>query len=253
MGWPEVTIGACRLILGDCREVLPTLPQVDAVVTDPPYAEKTHQGARRSTWKRPQSVRPLLHFAAMGCEALRLCLAACCPHRWLIATMDYHHLVALEEMPPAGVRFVRFGIWNKTAYTPQFSGDRPAQGWEAIGIFHNRTTTLRWQGGGQRAVWTYDKIQDTASIQHPTQKPLALIVDLLQQFTDSGETVLDPFMGAGTTGVACVQLGRSFIGIEIEPRYFDIACCRIEQAYAQPDLFVPHLPIPAVHQEVLFA
>ena len=78
--------------------------------------------------------------------------------------------------------------------------------------------------------------------EHPTQKPIALVLKWLEQFTDNQETILDPFMGSGTTGVACVNLGRKFIGIEREPKYFDIACRRIEQAYSQPRLFTDDAP-----------
>ena len=72
---------------------------------------------------------------------------------------------------------------------------------------------------------------------------------VVDRFVQPGATVLDPFMGSGTTGVACAKLGRRFIGIEIEPRYFDIACARIDRAYAQPDLFIERPPEP--RQEVL--
>jgi site-specific DNA-methyltransferase (adenine-specific) len=75
------------------------------------------------------------------------------------------------------------------------------------------------------------------------------VAEILRDFTDANETVLDPFMGAGTTGVACANLGRSFIGIERDPRWFDRACRRIEAAYAQGDLFTP--PAPPPRQEVL--
>jgi DNA modification methylase len=77
--------------------------------------------------------------------------------------------------------------------------------------------------------------------EHPTQKPLKVMSWCLQ-FLPDAKTVLDPYMGSGTTGVACAQLGRKFIGIEIEPKYFDIACRRIEQAYAQGKLFDPAPP-----------
>ena len=73
---------------------------------------------------------------------------------------------------------------------------------------------------------------------HPAPMPFGLAHDHIRTWTIDGQTVLDPFMGSGTTGVACVKLGRKFIGIEIEPRYFDIACKRIQAAYDQPDMFI---------------
>ena len=250
MSWDMEQIGACTLYRGDALEVLPTLETIDVIITDPPFTAKTHHGARTNSWKQPNSVRPLLHFDAISLQKLRLILELSCPERWAIATVDYHHCIALEQEAPQGLRFIRFGIWNKTCAAPQFSGDRPAQGWEAIAILHHATHQLRWNGGGTRAVWTYDKIQGTKSIIHPTQKPLPLVLALTKQFSNRQETVLDPFMGSGTTGIACIKLGRSFIGIEIDERYFQMACERITDAYRQGDLFSP-APAPAPRQEAL--
>lgn len=78
----------------------------------------------------------------------------------------------------------------------------------------------------------------TEIVDHPCPKPESVWKKFIARFSREAEVVLDPFMGSGTTGVACVKLGRKFIGIEIEPKYFDIACRRIEQAYAQPDIFI---------------
>ena len=94
----------------------------------------------------------------------------------------------------------------------------------------------KWNGGGKAAIWRH--LVERGYKEHPTQKPAALICELLGQFTNPDQTILDPFMGSGTTGVACAKMGRKFIGIEIEPKYFDIACKRIEQAYKQPDMFI---------------
>ena len=85
--------------------------------------------------------------------------------------------------------------------------------------------------------------------EHETQKPVALMEHYIRNSTNPGQIVIDPFMGSGTTGVACVKLGRKFIGIELEPRYFDIACRRIEQACAQPDMFIA--PAPKATQETM--
>jgi site-specific DNA-methyltransferase (adenine-specific) len=107
-------------------------------------------------------------------------------------------------------------------------------GWEAVAICH-RPGRKRWNGGGRHAFWSVPK---AGKYGHPTEKPLTLVLSWISDFTDLGECILDPFMGSGTTGVAAVKLGRSFIGIEREPKYFDTACRRIEAAYAQPDLFI---------------
>lgn len=93
-------------------------------------------------------------------------------------------------------------------------------------------------GGGKRGVFEYYATHGRYG-GHPTEKPLGLMGELVQLFSNQGATVLDPFMGSGTTGVACARLGRKFIGIELEPKYFEIACRRIEEAQAQPDMFIP--------------
>ncbi len=86
--------------------------------------------------------------------------------------------------------------------------------------------------------------------EHPTQKPIEVMVRCIQELPNNTRTILDPFCGSGTTGVACVKLGRRFIGIEIEERYFNIACRRIEEAYKQPDFFV-QTPKPKPEQLAL--
>lgn len=235
MTWREEVIGDCRLILGDCLEVLPTLGNVDAVVTDPPYgADDTHAGHLSSVLLRNgepagQALRfegisaaELLDMATQWVELAR---------RWVVFSCEWKHVHRLDE---AGL-LVRFGIWRKPDGAPQFTGDRPGTGWEAVAICH-RPGRKTWNGGGSHAFWNVPK---AGRFGHPTEKPLALVGAWVRDFTDPGETVLDPFMGSGTTGVASVQLGRSFIGVEREPKYFDIACRRIEEAYKQPDFFVP--------------
>jgi site-specific DNA-methyltransferase (adenine-specific) len=107
-------------------------------------------------------------------------------------------------------------------------------GWEAIAILH-REGRKHWNGGGHHAVW----VCNVEHGEHPTQKPLKLLLDWVTKFTDKGETVLDPFMGSGTTGLACMRLGRNFIGIEKRPDYFALACRRMAEAPQQANLFSP--------------
>lgn len=217
-------IGDATLYLGDCREILPTLGRVDAVVTDPPFDSKTHMGAD----KRYSDI----DFAPLG-DAQKLARALVeVSDGWVLAFCAFEQFA--EYRDGAGNAWVRAGIWDKVSNMPQMTGDRPAQGGEGIAIMH-RPGRKKWNGGGKAAIWRH--LVERGEKEHPTQKPLSLISDLLGQFTAIGALVLDPFMGSGTTGVACVRLGRRFVGIEIEPRYFDIACRRIEEAYRQPRLF----------------
>lgn len=230
----EVLADGVELYLADCRDVLPTLGKVDAVVTDPPYGAVTHAGARSA---KSLGVTTIDFSAISSDDLVDLCRhLTALAERWIIMTCEWRHAAELEI---SGVPLVRLGVWIKPNGAPQFTGDRPGTGWEAIAILH-RDGKKRWNGGGHHAVWTCPIEQG----EHPTQKPIRLISDWVRAFTDPNETILDPFMGSGTTGVAAVKLGRRFIGIEIEEHYFTIACRRIEDALKQPDLFIEK-PQPA--------
>lgn len=160
-------------------------------------------------------------------------LAGAITQRWVVSFMDWRHVSALERCPPAGLRFVRFGIWYKPNGAPQFTGDRPATGWEAIVYLHKEGGRMRWNGGGRHGVYAESKVNG----EHPTTKPLVLVERLVKDFTDPGETILDPFMGSGTTLVAAKMLGRKAIGIELEQKWADVAVRRIKATEYKPSLF----------------
>jgi site-specific DNA-methyltransferase (adenine-specific) len=234
-------IGECELYLGDCREILPTLGKVDAVVTDPPYGDDaTHAGHLSSiVLRNGEAARQPLGFGGITADELLAMASAWCEvaTRWVVFSCEWKHVHKLDE---AGL-LVRFGIWRKPDGAPQFTGDRPGMGWEAVAVCH-RPGRKRWNGGGRHAFWSVPK---AGQFGHPTEKPEHLFGAWVRDFTDAGETVLDPFMGSGTTGAVCVKMGRRFVGCEINQKYFDIACRRIEDAYKQPDMFVaPPEPKP---------
>lgn len=225
-GGDRVQIGDCTLYLGDCREILPTLGEVDAVVTDPPYGMNYDTDSRRfsgSSIRRGEG-RSDRFITGDDCEFD--------PDPWLrfsevILWGANHYGTKL----PLGSTLV----WLKRypEHYGSFLSDAEI-GWQRGGcgvyVFHAPDSNGRRQKelsgdpfGGETG--------------HPTQKPVALMQWCLERV--KGSTILDPFCGSGTTGVACAKLGRKFIGIEIEPRYFEIACRRIEDAYKQRDLFVP--------------
>ena len=232
-----VTIGDATLYLGDCMDILPTLPKVDAVITDPPFDAKTHAGADPEFSEI--DFLPLLDVAGLASSLVNA------SDGWVIAFCAFEQLAAYRD--GAGTSWIRAGIWDKVSNMPQMTGDRPAQGGEGIAIMH-RPGRKKWNGGGKAAIWRY--LVERGEKQHPTQKPLMLIRELVELFTQPENMILDPFMGGGTTGVAALQLGRKFIGIESEPKYFDIACKRIEQAAAQGKLFAPE-PVKQVQEELL--
>ena len=225
------TIGNATLYLGDCLEVMAGLPKVDAVITDPPYSANTHKQAKTNKGKG-YGVQ-LVTFAALDDEGFAAVVEACLSvaHGWVIATCDYRHAALMYQHR----RFVRLGAWVKPNPMPQISGDRPGQGFETVLVMHSGGRTKKWNRGGGAGVWNFPT--EGGGTEVPTQKPVALASAFVSDFTNRGETVCDPFMGSGTTGIACANTGRRFVGIERDERHFDIACRRIEDAQRQARMF----------------
>lgn len=224
-------IGDCTLYLGDCLEVLPVLERVDCVITDPPYAANTHKMAK--TNKGVGHGVKLITFAALTDDMFREVVAACIGKAdgWVVMTCDYKHAALFYDAP----EFVRLGAWVKPNPMPQISGDRPGQGFETVLVLHSGKIQKWWSRGGGSGVWT---VPVTNGAEVPTQKPIELAMAFVSDFTREGQTVLDPFLGSGTTAVACVKQGRKFVGCELDEARFEIACARIRRAVAQPDMFV---------------
>lgn len=220
-------IGDALLIHGDAFAIMPSLGEVDCIITDPPYNTKTHKGARSAKSLTASQI----DFDGISEEQfIEFCgNAVAQARRWVVMSCAWQHAAQLEK---TGVPLVRLGVWTKKNAAPQFTGDRPGVGWEAIAILH-REGKKRWNGGGHHAVWACNVEHGD----HPTQKPLPLLMDWVTKFTDAGETILDPFMGSATTGIACAKLGRKFIGIEKEQRYFELAVRRLTDFYSQSDMF----------------
>lgn len=225
----KVTIGDATLYLGDCREILPTLGKVDAVITDPPYSANTHKMAK--TNKGVGHGKRLITFSHLPDESFDAVMAECLAvaDGWVVATCDYKHAARFYEHGS----FVRVGAWVKPNPMPQISGDRPGQGFETVLILHAGKRAKAWNRGGGAGVWTFPV---ATGAQVPTQKPVELFQAFVADFTKRGETVADPFMGSGTTGAAALSQGRRFIGIERDERHFEIACRRIEDAQRQASL-----------------
>lgn len=228
-------IGNATLYLGDCQEILQTLKNVDAIITDPPYSETTHSNAKSNKGKGHGN--KTIDFNSIDINDLKKIMELCSPlcSRWWVSTMEWRHIAEFDKIPPIGWELVRFGVWLKTNPMPQISADRPAQGWEGIAYLHSTNgEKKKWNGGGSHGNYVGSIVTDG---NHPTGKPIPLFSQFVDKFTDKNDIVLDPFMGSGTTGVACVTMARKFIGIEKEQKYFDIACQRIENAQRQERLF----------------
>jgi len=235
-------VSAWQVIHGNCREVLPTLGQVDHVITDPPYSEKVHKSERSGAMVEEPGKGEAAYFrnTDLGFAHLEPELRAFVSseigrlsRRWSLIFADIEGAPAwATDLARGGTNYVRTGAWVKIGATPQFTGDRPATGFEAVVIGHRaKAGRYRWNGGGRHAVWSHPIVLDRngpGDRIHTTQKPLSLMLELVELFTDPGDLVLDPFCGSGTTGVACIRLGRRFIGIEKDATYAAVARERLE-------------------------
>jgi site-specific DNA-methyltransferase (adenine-specific) len=249
--WREEIIGDCTLYLADCLEILPTLGKVDAVVTDPPYETEAHRKERKITGMNRGVIAEAFTFSEINPireYVAKLMVDAC--NGWCLAFCMAEGIAPWRDaFEDAGAKYKRAMVWIKPDAMPQFNGQCPAAGFECITAVWCGVGFSKWNGGGRVGTFEFCK-NSGGKHEHETQKPVPLMQELCMLFSDQGETILDPFMGSGTTGVACVKTGRRFIGIEKEPAYFDIACRRIEEAYRQGDLFVPQPPRKPVQVEL---
>ena len=233
-------IGDATLYLGDCLEILPTLGRVDHVIADPPYEAEAHTPVCRTHSSIKTGIAAVLGFDAITPEQ-RNALPAFCADRvagWSIVFCQVEAVPAWRDAIEAvDGKYKRAMAWVKPDASPQFNGQGPAQGFECAVAAWWGDGFARWNAGGKRGVDTHCVNGSARHGTHPTEKPVSLMRELLGDFTNAGQTICDPFMGSGTTGVAALQLGRKFIGVEIDPGYFDIACKRIEEAWKQPRLF----------------
>lgn len=234
--WPVVTGPGWAMVHGDCLEVMAAMPAgcVGHMIGDPPYSEHTHS----RTWSAKTIGRPTVYdgidFAHIDRDdAFKVAVeAARISARWFVAFTDVEGIALWREaVVDAGLDYVRTCAWVKPDATPQFTGDRPASGFEAFVLAHPKGRK-RWNSGGKRNVYTHCRPSGGAA--HPTTKPVDLMAEIVADFTDEGEVVIDPFCGSGSTGLACLRLGRSFLGIERDPAYFEIACRRLRGDEAKP-------------------
>lgn len=201
----KVVIGDATLYCGDCLEILPTLGEVDAVVTDPPYG--IGFAAQPTRYQRINGMEPASWDNERPQTAVNLAIS-----RVRFAIIWGGNYFALP--PSRG-----WLVWSKTGNAPSMADLEMA--WTNIDM-----NARSFEKSVKSA--SLEKNLQTAA--HPSQKPVGLM-EWSIGFLPDAATILDPFMGSGTTGVACVKLGRKFIGIEIEPKYFDIACDRIRRAH----------------------
>jgi site-specific DNA-methyltransferase (adenine-specific) len=219
----EERIGGQRLLLGDCLQIMQELGPVDAVVTDPPYGIGFPYASYEDT---RENLRALVSGVFSHRDSFTRAVVLCGPSQ-------------IHEYPPCD--WVGAVTWNTTGsfgkfgysqWTPVLLYGEDIKG---FGNVNGITKSDTYQISGGASVGFQ---RDAAQKLHTCPKPLNIMVQTAQRYTEPGSVVLDPFMGSGTTLVACQKLGRQGIGIEIDPEYFDIACRRVEEAARQPDLFI---------------
>lgn len=223
----KVVIGNCTLYCGDCMHILSTLERIDAIVTDPPYGlgertgtisknrqHKNNYGVYEDTYENLiESIIPRFKQALSLCG--RAVITTGGKHAWEYPKPD----VLGSFYQPASCGMCPWG--RQTMQPILFYGKDPRAG----KTIQHTTRVLT---------------EASSSKEHPCAKPINATMWMVERASLSGEVVLDPFMGSGTTGVACVKMGRSFIGIELDEDYFNIACKRIQEAYDQPDMFTEY-------------
>ena len=219
-------IGDCTLALGDCLEILPTLGKFDLLLTDPPYGIGESSSKVSSRQRRPGGTS-----------------------KAKADQRDYGEFEWDRERPTdATIR----QILKKTRWAAIFGGNYfslpPSSCWLVWDKLNGgndfsdcELAWTNWPKAVRRIQWRWNGMirQGNEERFHPTQKPLAVMKWVLELCPQPARTVIDPFAGSGTTGVACVELGRKFVGIEIDPVYFDIACRRIEQAVKKQECKLP--------------
>lgn len=213
-----VVIGNATLYLGDCRDILPTIGKVDAVITDPPYGIGEANGKNKSRGKLAVSKDYNVKNwddKIIDQETIDFIIEN--SNNQIIFGGNYYSL------PPTSCWL----IWDKENGATDFADCEIA--WTNL---KKAIRIIRYQWHGMI------RKNNEPRGHHPTQKPIGVMKWCISHLPKDAISIIDPFMGSGTTGIAAVQMGRKFIGIEQDAEYFDIACKRIEDAQRQKDFFI---------------
>lgn len=218
-------IGDATLYLGDCREVLPALQPIDVIVTDPPYGIN-HSSSYGASWQRTKIAGD--HDTALRDEVLAGVDNVAAFGSWKTPPIaDVRGCLVFDKGPAFGMGDLAFP-W-KPSFELIYIRGRAWRGRRDEGVLRGHVQ-VSWET-------QFKGLGDREARSHPHQKPFSLCEALLQKLPPEF-VVVDPFMGSGTTGVACARMGMRFVGVEIETQYFDVACRRIETAQRQHRLAV---------------
>jgi hypothetical protein len=212
--------------------------EVDHIISDPPFTDHVSAKAKQRVGLGQRQGRTVvaegqaLSFDGIDERELGPLLVPYAK-RWTVLFCAIEQIGGYAAACPE--HWVRGGVWVKTNPSPQFTGDRPGMWGESLAIMH-APGKKRWNRGGHAGLWTGATRNSTYRSTpfdervHETQKPLWLMVALVEAFTDPGDLVWDPYAGSGTTGVACLLTGRRFLGHEMQQRYHEVACERLAAA-----------------------
>lgn len=247
----EILAEGIEVWLGDARDIIPLLSKPDHIICDPPYEDELHNAMGRIRRNDGQQMIQDLGFSGVNvsrAEYAKLLVEA--SNGWLILfTLAEGVRAWRDQIQLNGGKWDTTLAWVKPDASPRFNGQGAARGFECAVTAWCGKGYRSWNGGGKRGVYTHC-VNTNREGTHPTEKPVPLIMELVSDFTQKDSLVLDPFMGSGTTGIACVKLERRFIGIEIEERFFNLSCKRISDSLKQVDMFVE---IPKLKQGKFFS
>lgn len=230
-------IGRATLYLGDCRDILPTLPKVGHIITDPPYSARTHAG--HDAGARPGmdgAARSDLGYGALSIDDVNALsdIFTASSYGWIVWMTDHTLAPHIGGALERNGRYVFAPLpYYHAGRSVRLAGDGPSS-WTDWLVVARTSEQHRWgtlRGGYIAGPGWDDKVRMGG-------KPTRLMQLVVNDYSRPNDLICDPFMGAGTTGIACAKEGRDFIGIEIDPAAFDIACKRIEEAQRQGDLFI---------------
>jgi len=239
-----------KLILGDNRKILPTIKDIDHIISDPPYEDELHAAVGKINRIRTDGRRvpEEIGFAGINkdrAEYAKLLTEA--SRGWvMIFTLAEGVRAWRDDLQAAGLKYDTCLAWIKPDASPRFNGQGAARGFECVVTGWAGTGYRSWNAGGKRGVYTHC-INTSRYSQHTCSKPVSLMCELVLDFTRHGQLICDPFMGGGATGAACIRLGRRFLGIERDEKFFEMALKNLSAELKQADLFIN---IPRAKQQV---
>jgi site-specific DNA-methyltransferase (adenine-specific) len=226
--WAVVTAKHADVLPLFCRK------SFDVTISDPPYTEHVHRRLRSAS----TDAGIICKGVECGFDSLGSVSEVDVPRlvrltkRWVLCFSAIESLGEYQAACPKS--WIRSGIYHKQRAVPQFSGDRPGNACEGLAIFHD-DGRKRWNGGGTHAFWTAMP-EDRASTGHPTAKPVALMLQLVEAFSEPGEVILDHYAGSGTTGIAAIRTGRRVVLVECNPAHAETARQRCEAEASQTSM-----------------